>query len=94
MERDFTAADVPTLNAGKKPPATVDRTLEAAFYERFLDITGGLTTIIISHRFATVRRADQIAVLERPNLEKLSCECYAVVKRDTDRLLSSINLSV
>ena len=28
-----------------------------------------------------------ITVLDRPRLEKLSCECYAVVKRETDRLL-------
>jgi CRP-like cAMP-binding protein len=28
-----------------------------------------------------------ITVLDRPGLEKLSCECYAVVKKETDRLL-------
>src|SRR5688500_229636 len=28
-----------------------------------------------------------ITVLDRPRLEALSCECYAVVKRETDRLL-------
>jgi CRP-like cAMP-binding protein len=28
-----------------------------------------------------------IKVLDRPRLEQLSCECYAVVKRETDRLL-------
>lgn len=27
-----------------------------------------------------------ITVLDRPHLERLSCECYAVVKRETDRL--------
>lgn len=31
----------------------------------------------------------QITVLDRPGLERLSCECYAVVKRETDRLLPS-----
>ena len=31
-----------------------------------------------------------ITVLSRPRLEQLSCECYAVVKTETDRLLSSI----
>ena len=31
----------------------------------------------------------QITVLNRPKLEQLSCECYAVVKRETDRLMSS-----
>jgi CRP-like cAMP-binding protein len=29
----------------------------------------------------------QITVLDRARLEQLSCECYAVVKRETDRLL-------
>jgi len=28
----------------------------------------------------------KITVLDRPKLEKLSCECYAVVKKETDRL--------
>jgi len=28
-----------------------------------------------------------IIVLDRPKLEKLACECYAVVKKETDRLL-------
>ncbi|WP_444993846.1 Crp/Fnr family transcriptional regulator [Aliikangiella sp. IMCC44359] len=28
-----------------------------------------------------------ITVLDRPKLEKLCCECYAVVKKETDRLL-------
>jgi CRP-like cAMP-binding protein len=30
----------------------------------------------------------QITVLDRPKLEELSCECYAVVKKETDRLLA------
>jgi CRP-like cAMP-binding protein len=30
----------------------------------------------------------QITVLDRPKLEQLCCECYAVVKREGDRLLS------
>ncbi len=29
----------------------------------------------------------KITVLDRPKLERLSCECYAVVKQETDRLL-------
>ena len=29
----------------------------------------------------------QITVLDRPKLERLCCECYAVVKKETDRLL-------
>jgi CRP-like cAMP-binding protein len=32
-------------------------------------------------------RRGHITVLDRPRLETFSCECYAVVKRETDRLL-------
>jgi CRP-like cAMP-binding protein len=34
----------------------------------------------------------QITVLDRLQLEQLSCECYAVVKRETDRILHAIPL--
>ncbi|HKN99209.1 MAG TPA: ABC transporter ATP-binding protein [Pseudonocardiaceae bacterium] len=47
-----------------EPTAALDVRGEAEFYGRFLDITAGLTTVIISHRFATVRRADVICVLD------------------------------
>ena len=33
-------------------------------YDRFLDVTRGVTTIVVSHRFSTVRRAERIVVLE------------------------------
>ena len=32
-------------------------------------------------------RRGQIAVLDRPRLEQLCCQCYGVVKKETDRLL-------
>jgi ABC-type multidrug transport system fused ATPase/permease subunit len=47
-----------------EPTAALDVRAEAALYDRFLEITAGLTTIVISHRFSTVRRADHICVLE------------------------------
>ncbi len=31
-------------------------------------------------------RRGHIEVIDRPKLEELSCECYGVVKRETDRL--------
>jgi ATP-binding cassette subfamily B protein len=47
-----------------EPTAALDVRAEAAFFDRFLELTRGLTTIVISHRFSTVRRADRIVVLE------------------------------
>jgi ATP-binding cassette subfamily B protein len=47
-----------------EPSANLDVRAEAELYDRFLELTSGLTTILISHRFSTVRRADRIVVLE------------------------------
>lgn len=47
-----------------EPTAQLDVRAEADIYDRFLDLTHGLTTIVISHRFSTVRRADRIVVLD------------------------------
>ncbi len=47
-----------------EPTSWLDVRGEAAFYERFLEITRGLTTVVISHRFSTVRLADNIYVVE------------------------------
>jgi ATP-binding cassette, subfamily B, bacterial len=46
-----------------EPTAALDVRAEADLYNRFLQITQGLTTILISHRFSTVRRADAIIVM-------------------------------
>jgi ATP-binding cassette subfamily B protein len=48
-----------------EPTAQLDARAEADFYDRFLELTEGRTTIVISHRFSTVRRADRIVVLDR-----------------------------
>jgi ATP-binding cassette, subfamily B, bacterial len=47
-----------------EPTAALDVRSEARFYERFHEITAGLTTLVISHRFGTVRRAACICVLD------------------------------
>jgi CRP-like cAMP-binding protein len=36
-------------------------------------------------------RRGRITVLDRPKLEQLSCECYAVVKKETDRLVPHLH---
>jgi ATP-binding cassette, subfamily B, bacterial len=48
-----------------EPTAHLDVRAEAELYAGFLELTKGLTTIVISHRFSTVRRADRIVVLEQ-----------------------------
>jgi ATP-binding cassette, subfamily B, bacterial len=46
-----------------EPTANLDARGEATVFARLLAETAGTTTILISHRFSTVRLADQIAVL-------------------------------
>lgn len=46
-----------------EPTAQLDVRSELAFFDQFMELTEGLTTLVISHRFSTVRHADAIAVL-------------------------------
>lgn len=54
-----------------EPTAALDVRAEAELFDRFLELTSGLTTVLISHRFSTVRRADSIAVLEHGRVVEL-----------------------
>jgi ATP-binding cassette subfamily B protein len=54
-----------------EPTAQLDVRGEAAFYDQFLELTAGVTSIVISHRFASVRRAERIAVLDAGRITEL-----------------------
>jgi ATP-binding cassette, subfamily B, bacterial len=58
-------ADILVLD---EPTAALDAEAEHAVFERFRELSEGRTTIVISHRFPTVRMARQIIVLEQGNL--------------------------
>jgi ATP-binding cassette, subfamily B, bacterial len=60
-----------TLLVLDEPTSQLDIRGEAAFYDRFLELTEGVTSIVISHRFASVRRADRIAVLDGGRITEL-----------------------
>jgi ATP-binding cassette subfamily B protein len=47
-----------------EPTAALDAEAERAVFQRFRTLARGRTTILISHRFPTVRMADRILVLE------------------------------
>ncbi|HEX7836925.1 MAG TPA: ABC transporter ATP-binding protein, partial [Kofleriaceae bacterium] len=55
-------ADVLVLD---EPTASMDAAAEVAIFERFRELTDDKIAIVISHRFSTVRMADEIIVLDR-----------------------------
>jgi len=54
-------ADILVLD---EPTAAMDAAAEATIFEHFRSLTRGRIAILISHRFSTVRMADQIVVLQ------------------------------
>src|SRR5438477_218398 len=56
-----TRADVLVLD---EPTAAMDAQAEAEVFEHFRQLARDRITILISHRFSTVRMADRIAVLD------------------------------
>jgi ATP-binding cassette subfamily B protein len=54
-----------------EPTAQLDVRGEAEIFERILAATRQCTTILISHRFSTVRQADRICVLEHGKVVEL-----------------------
>jgi ABC-type multidrug transport system fused ATPase/permease subunit len=54
-----------------EPTAQLDVRGEAEIFERILRATRGCTTLLISHRFSTVRHADRICVLEAGRVAEL-----------------------
>ncbi|MEV4625132.1 ABC transporter ATP-binding protein [Micromonospora sp. NPDC049523] len=48
-----------------EPTASLDIRAEAHFFDEFARLTESATTLLISHRFSTVRHADLIVVLEQ-----------------------------
>jgi len=51
-----------------EPTASLDPKIEYKIFAKFNEITEGKTTILISHRFSTVRMVDRIFVIERGRL--------------------------
>jgi ATP-binding cassette subfamily B protein len=60
-------ADILVLD---EPTAALDAEAEHAVFERFKELAEGRTTVIISHRFPTVRMADRILVLEGGHIQE------------------------
>ncbi|GAB3916065.1 multidrug ABC transporter permease [Microlunatus endophyticus] len=47
-----------------EPTAALDVRAEAQLFDRFLEVTRGMTTVLVSHRLSSVRHVDRIVVIE------------------------------
>src|SRR5450759_880204 len=69
-QRIAIARSLYALRAGAKvlvldePTAALDVRAEVAFFDQFVELTRGVTSLLISHRFSSVRRADSIVVID------------------------------
>ena len=54
-----------------EPTAAIDAEAEHELFTRFRTLAAGRSALVISHRFSTVRLADQIAVLHGGRLVEL-----------------------
>ena len=64
LSRAFMRSDADILVLDE-PTAAMDAGAEAAIFARFRELSGNRIAILISHRFSTVRMADEIIVIRR-----------------------------
>lgn len=64
----MTAAQILILD---EPTAALDAIAEYDLFQRFRQLTQGKTTVLVSHRFSTVRMADRIVVLEHGQIAEI-----------------------
>ena len=63
-----------------EPTAALDARSEREVFERFSELTEGKTSLLISHRFSTVRMADRILVLEDGRIAEDGCHSQLIAR--------------
>jgi ABC-type multidrug transport system fused ATPase/permease subunit len=76
-----------------EPTAQLDVRGEAEIFDRILEATRGVTTILVSHRFSTVRHADQICVLEHGGVVELGSHDELLARNGRYRTMFDLQAS-
>jgi ABC-type multidrug transport system fused ATPase/permease subunit len=76
-----------------EPTAQLDVRGEAEIFDRILAATRNATTILISHRFSTVRHADRICVLEHGKVIELGTHDELMAKNGRYRTMFELQAS-
>lgn len=76
-----------------EPTSQLDIRGEAEIFERILDATRGITTVLISHRFSTVRHANRICVLEEGRVVELGSHAELMAAKGRYHSLYSLQAS-
>jgi ABC-type multidrug transport system fused ATPase/permease subunit len=76
-----------------EPTAQLDVRGEAEIFDRILAATRGRTTVLISHRFSTVRHADRICVLEGGRVVELGTHDELMALRGRYRTMFDLQAS-
>jgi ATP-binding cassette subfamily B protein len=56
-----------------EPTASLDAGSEHEVFKRFAELTEGKMSLLISHRFSTVKMADRVLVLENGSIAEQGC---------------------
>ncbi|MBN2191443.1 MAG: ABC transporter ATP-binding protein [Polyangiaceae bacterium] len=89
LSRAFVRRDADVLILDE-PTASLDAEAEAQIFSRFRDLIGSRIGIVISHRFSTVRVADQIAVLDGGRVVELGTHDSLVARGGRYAMLFAI----
>ena len=73
-----------------EPTAQLDPRAEAEVFARFAELTAGRMTLLVSHRFSTVRTADRVVVIDQGSVREQGSHAELMARADLYARLYSL----